>query len=162
MNDQFYDVIDSGGNVVQTAEQQKAETAQSNVTELTPGLVKKWHKQNVTVKLPRVIGKGGCGHRLDLSRRPRHVNCESCLFAWFNNHGEIVQQLDEMHNNGNDAMIIELQGKKFFNQWLKFMATIAQWQLEQEINEQISKPSGGIGATGSVEGSQDGSEVVSD
>ena len=154
MNDRFYDVVDSEGNVVETAEQQQAEAAATNI-DLSPeaikAMAKKWNRENVTCKLPRVIGEKGCGHRLDLSHQPRHRNCEQCLFAWFNAHGEIVQQLDEMHNNGNDKMIIELQGKKFLHRFLQFMSTIAQWKLQQqtlqaqqEKNEQTSSISVGV------------------
>jgi hypothetical protein len=76
---------------------------------------------------------------LDLSRQPKHRNCESCWFAWFQNHGEIVQQLDEMHMADGDALIIQLQGEKFYHRWRQFMATVAQWQQTQtETNEQAS------------------------
>lgn len=89
-------------------------------------------KMYVTVKLPRV---NPCGHRLDLSTQPRMRNCQPCWFAWFQNHGEVVQQLDEMHTEGLDHVIVALQGKKFYHRWRQFMATIAQWKAYQESLE---------------------------
>lgn len=134
-SEQFYDVVDSTGEVVETAEQQQAAIPlEREHVEPTPGELKKLRKQYVTIQHPRVVA---CQHRLDLSRQPRHRNCQSCWFAWLNEHGEIVQQLDEMHTSGNDAIIIQLQGSKFFKRWLQFMATVAQWK-QQEQNEQVS------------------------
>jgi len=145
MNDQFYDVVDPEGTVVETAEQQRAEAIEHKVapvvhtSEQIQAMVRRWNKENVTVKLPRVLGAAGCGHRLDLSRQPRHRNCESCWFAWFQNHGEIIQQCDEMFTNGNTVMIVELQGVKFLHRWRQFMSTMAVWQrTQQEKNEQTS------------------------
>ena len=162
MNDQFYDVIDPEGNTIETAEEQRAEAIEHKV-EVAPvvhtpeqlrAMIRRWNKENVTVRLPRVLGAAGCGHRLDLSQHPRHSNCESCWFAWFNNHGEIVQQLDEMHTNNNDAMIVELQGVKFLHRWLQFMATVAQWKKQQEKNEQTSESSSSAGQPGDEDGLQ--------
>ena len=77
-----------------------------------------------------------CGHRLDLHVQPSHRNCEDCWFAFFNTHGELCRQLDEMHTSeGGDSAIIQLQGAKFLHRWRQFMATIAQWKIEQEAQE---------------------------
>jgi hypothetical protein len=98
---------------------------------LTPLEIRKLRKQYVTVKLPRV---SPCNHRLDLSRQPRNRNCQMCWFAWFQNHGEIVQQLDEMFQEHGANLIISLQGQKFYHRWRQFMATIAQWKAYQEAS----------------------------
>lgn len=95
------------------------------VPEPTVGELKLLRKQYITVQHPRVIA---CLHRLDMGRQPRHRNCEHCWFAWFQNHGEVVQQLDEMHTSDNDGLIIYLQGSKFYHRWRQFMATVAQWK----------------------------------
>jgi hypothetical protein len=104
----------------------------------TPAEARKLRKLYVTVRHPRVAG---CGHRLNLHKQPRQRNCQTCWFAWFNNNGKIVQQLDEMHVKNEDNIIVALQGEKFFRRWLQFMSTVAQWkqqaeqQKEQEQNE---------------------------
>lgn len=103
--------------------------------QLTEGEIKLVRKKYVTIHHPRVII---CKHRLDLRCPPRHANCQHCWFAFFNNHGKVVQQLDEMHTAGEDRVIVALQGVKFLHRWLQFMATIAQWKTAQEINEQVS------------------------
>jgi hypothetical protein len=140
---EFYDVVDSEGNVIETAAQQEA-AAKTGVEELpgitidhdkkkiTLGDIKKLNKLYTTVQHPRVKA---CMHRLDLSRQPRHRNCETCWFAFFQNHGEVVQQLDEMHNLGKTDEIIMLQGIKFYKMWRRFMATVAQWQQVVGMNE---------------------------
>ena len=100
----------------------------------TPAEARKLRKLYVTVKHPRVAG---CGHRLNLHKQPRHRNCQTCWFAWLNNNGKVVQQLDEMHTKGEDAIIVALQGVKFFHRFLQFMSTIAQWKLAQEAQNEL-------------------------
>ena len=121
---QFYDVVDSEGTVVETAAEQQQQQPNPK-----PIDIRKARRQYVTVRLPRVIP---CGHKLDLSRKPIHINCPSCVFAWFQNHGEICQQLDEMYNLHGPESIIQLKGIKFYKQWRKFMATVAQWKEAEE------------------------------
>jgi hypothetical protein len=150
----FYDVVDYKGNVIETAEEQarhyieggnresaviaietnKEIPLERQQPELTPGEIKKLRKKYITVQHPKVVV---CQHRLDLNKQPVHRNCQSCWFAWFQNHGEIVQQLDEMFVADGEQLIIQLQGKKFYHRWRQFMATIAQWkQVEAtETNE---------------------------
>ena len=123
-NEKTYDIVDSDGNLVE-----KADKVDSEEKQLTSGDVKKLHKLYTTVRLPVALA---CKHRLDLHEQPRHRNCEHCWFAWFNQHGEIVRQLDEMHADGQDVVIVQLQGKKFLHRWRMFMATIARWKEENE------------------------------
>lgn len=110
--------------------EEKATTALDTRPIPTPGKMKKLRKQFITVQHPKVAA---CGHELDLSRQPVHKNCDTCWFAWFQNHGEIVQQCDEMFQADGGKMIIQLQGKKFLHRWRQFMATMAQWQKVEEI-----------------------------
>ncbi len=103
--------------------------------EPTIGEIKKARKLYWTVSHPKVVA---CEHRLDLTRQPAHRNCQHCWFAWFNEHGEIVQQLDEMFVTGPSGvdMIIQLQGIKFYKMWRKFMSTIAKWKEEADANSE--------------------------
>lgn len=100
---------------------------------LTPIEIRKLRKLCVTRHLPKVKG---CGHKLDLEFQPTKRNCEFCWFAWFQNHGEICKQLNEMHTAGADNIIIELQGKKFLHRYLQFMSTLAQWQKVSNIEKE--------------------------
>jgi hypothetical protein len=137
---EFYDVVDSEGNVIEVAAEQKAQIEEASAVVNSPvplererkqpteGEMKKLRKQYVTMQNPKVVA---CGHSLDLSKQPRHRGCESCWFAFFNEHGEMVRQLDEMHTSGNDAIIVALQGSKFLHRWKQFMATIAQWKQKE-------------------------------
>ena len=135
-NEKTYDIIDSEGNLVEKADFKDAITEEgkelvvgSAEKQLTEGDVKKLHKLYTTCRHPVVLA---CKHRLDLHVQPRHRNCEHCWFAFFNQHGELVQQLDEMHTEGNDSVIVALQGVKFLHRWRQFMSTIAKWKEENE------------------------------
>ncbi len=96
---------------------------------LSEGELKKLRKQYVTIQHPRV---SACGHKLDMGRKPR-LNCQHCWFAFFQNHGEMVQQLDEMYTQEGKELIIQLQGIQFYDMWRKFLSTVANWK--QENNE---------------------------
>lgn len=142
---EFYDVVDSDGNIVETAAEQlkegdvvvssealvgpEAVPLERERKQPTEGEMKKLRKQYVTIQNPKVIA---CGHGLSLGTQPTHRNCESCWFAFFQNHGELVQQLDEMHTTGQDKVIVDLQGSKFYSQWRKFMSTVANWKQERK------------------------------
>lgn len=142
---EFYDVVDSTGNVIETAAEQelsfkdkiteegKEIILERAVPQLSSDELKKLRKQYVTIHHPRVVG---CNHRLDLDRQPTHRNCQSCWFSWFQNHGEIVQQLDEMFTADGGELIVQLQGKKFLHRWRQFMSTVASWKEQNgaEIN----------------------------
>jgi hypothetical protein len=143
--EQFYDVVDSEGAVVETAEAQQAEAAPVEPPKpLTRRQIGAIRKQYVTIQHPRVRT---CNHRLDLNAQPRHRNCQYCWFAWFNGHGEVVQQLDEMHTSGTDALIISLQGVKFLHRWLQFMATVARFKAEQQEYNDTNQETDGQGTS---------------
>ncbi len=128
-DEQFYDVVDSEGTVVETAESHQTETTPVEPEKpLSRSQIGKLRKQYVTIQHPRVRA---CNHSLDMNQQPRHRNCQYCWFAWFNGHGEVVQQLDEMHTSGQDELIIQLQGKKFLHRWRQFMSTVANLKAEE-------------------------------
>ena len=97
----------------------------------TPAEMRKLRKQFVTVQYGKIPS---CGHSYNPEGYPRHKNCDSCWFVFFQNHGELVQQCDEMFQADGGAMIEQVQGKKFLHRWRQFMATVAQWQKVGEIN----------------------------
>ena len=120
-----YDIVDSEGTLI---EHDGVPVGDEPVPVPAPAL-----PARQTCHLPVVKA---CGHRLDLHVQPSHRNCEDCWFAFFNTHGELCQQLDEMHTSeGGDSAIIQLQGAKFLHRWKQFMATIAQWKIEHEAQE---------------------------
>jgi len=107
--DRTYDVVDGEGNLVEKAVEVPANPLP--------------RKRNVTVCLPRVIA---CKHRLDLSRPPRHRNCDDCWFAFFQNNPHTVETADELHQAGNSRLIEQLQGTKFLKKFRNFMSTVAK------------------------------------
>ena len=134
MEDKQYDIIDSDGTLIESAQSSIPEPVKEMVInqaspQLSDGQLKKARKLYWTIQHPKVVT---CGHSLDMGRQPRHRNCEHCWFAWFNEHGEIVQQLDEMYQAEGEKLIIQLQGQKFYHRWRQFMATIARWKEENE------------------------------
>lgn len=122
--DKEYEIVDSSGNPVLDELPQK-----EALNLLSPETLSKLRKQYVTVKLPVVKA---CMHRLDISRQPRHKNCEHCWFAFFSSHKNVVDQIHEMFTNGLAQTIVDLQGYKYLSNYLKFMATLAKWRAEQE------------------------------
>lgn len=97
----------------------------------TEGELRLLRKQFITMQHSKVAG---CGHKYDPERQPRHRNCDFCWLAFFQNHGEIVQTTDEIFQTRGKHLIIELQGKVFFNNFLKFMSTVNKIKEEQNAN----------------------------
>jgi hypothetical protein len=96
---------------------------------LTQTEIRKLRRQFITVVHPRVAA---CGHKHVADKQPRHRNCPHCWFAWFQNHGELVQTTDELHSTeGGIAMILQLQGAKFLRRFRQFMSTIAHFKAQE-------------------------------
>jgi hypothetical protein len=85
--------------------------------------------ENHPTVLPRVKA---CAHKLHPMFQPRMRNCQHCWYAWFDFHKEIVSQLDHMHSEGQDEVIKQLQGYKFYHRWRQYMSTVARLTIEQE------------------------------
>jgi hypothetical protein len=127
---EFYDIVDSDGNIVETAEEQaatKAEEVNKAEPEVTVPQLEK--VENHPTVLPRVKA---CAHKLHPMFQPRMRNCQHCWYAWFDFHKEIVSQLDHMHSEGHDEVIKQLQGDKFYHRWRQYMSTMARLTIEQE------------------------------
>ena len=78
-----------------------------------------------------------CGHKYVHTNPPRN-NCEYCWFVFFNQHGEMVQQLNDAFQEGKkfnpahpEVFIVNTMGIKFAKNFLKFMSTLANLQKAQ-------------------------------
>lgn len=92
-----------------------------------------------------------CGHKLKGDGfEPNHRNCERCWFNFFQTHGPLTQAVEEGFQQGGKELIIRLKGKTFFDNWLKFMSTVAFVKSQQEAakakenDESIAGPSSGV------------------
>ena len=128
--DKTYDIVDSSGNIVEEANP----APEPVIPKLTKAEIGKIRKQYITVKNPRVII---CKHRLNLKSQPRHRNCENCWWAWFQNNGEMVKTADDAYQSGHPEIIVMLQGQKFFEYFVKFMATVARLESQIESQKQM-------------------------
>ena len=93
-----------------------------------------------------------CHHKFVPGAEPRHRNCESCWFAFFQIHGEIVQAADEVHSKYGISGLAQLRGQKFAQNFTKFMATVAVWKkaMEEakEKNDTTQESAGDAGGSG--------------
>lgn len=94
-------------------------------------------RQYFTVRRPIVQG---CGHKIDVDDRdgPRN-NCESCWFAFFNNHGEMVQTVDEMIQKHGSETVVRMRGVKFLKMFRSFMSTLVAWKA-RSLSESFAQP----------------------
>jgi len=74
-----------------------------------------------------------CDHRLDMINEPRHKHCENCWFQWFNTHGKLIESVDAAYKEHGKDFIIKLRGVTFFKMFLRFMATVAHWQHQAQM-----------------------------
>jgi hypothetical protein len=92
-----------------------------------------------TLKLQRVPM---CGHKFTPGQEPRHRNCESCWFTFFQVHGELTQSLDEVFAKYGESGLRHLKPAKYVKNFLRFMSTIATWKeaaetaKEHDVEEQ--------------------------
>jgi hypothetical protein len=94
-----------------------------------------------------------CGHKFAPGSEPRFSNCESCWFAFFQVHGDLTKAVTELvHEHGMDS-VKQVRGEKFAKNFIKFMATIAQWKTQvDELKEQDEQSIGGISSGGGQPG----------
>lgn len=112
---------------------------------ITRGEYKDAMRKQFTVRRPSVPA---CGHRFAHSSEPRHSNCESCWFAFFQVHGELTQACDEVFKKFGEAGLRQLRGPKFTKNYLRFMSTLAQWKAAADAAEAASKEANGTERTG--------------
>lgn len=102
---------------------------QADQKKITEREYRKLMNQYFTVRRPIVEG---CGHKIDTENGPKN-NCQTCWFAYFNNHSELVQAIDQAMRTDGPEVVIALRGLKFVRMYRKFMSTVAQWIKEGKI-----------------------------
>lgn len=110
-----------------TVDDANAEAAGTAKKPLTRKEWKNLMRLYFTVRRPVVEG---CGHKIEVERPPKN-NCEVCWFAWFNNHGEIVQSTLQ----ADKRFVVQIFGEKFLKMFNRFMATVARLAAEGKIKE---------------------------
>lgn len=113
-----------------------------------------------------------CGHSFVPEHEPRHRNCESCWFAFFQVHGEMTQAVEQLYQT-NPEILLNLKGKKFVRNFLKFMSTVAAFQAsvqavqaqaetakEKDVISTGSTESGDEQVTGTNEEGSSGSGIL--
>lgn len=88
-----------------------------------------------------------CGHKFHPTAEPKN-NCQYCWFCYYNEHGEVTQTAEECFQKEGADFLIKLRGKKFFKNFLKFMATLAQYQAIKEKEQNGNKQPEGSGSSG--------------
>jgi hypothetical protein len=89
---------------------------------------KEWTKRGVP--LP------SCKHVFVPGSEPRHRNCESCWFVFFQTHGELTQTSDEVFAKHGAEALVAMRGPKFTKYFLRFMGALAQWKkLAEEAKD---------------------------
>lgn len=101
--------------------------AKEAIAKLTPQEIRKLRGAYFTVRRAQVAI---CEHRYNPGDFPRHRNCESCWFAFYNEHGELVKQMDEVYQEYGKAALDNLVGKKPATMFLRFMSTVAKMTKE--------------------------------
>ena len=118
--------------------------------EITRAEYKKVMRETFTVKHQRIPQ---CGHKFVPGHEPRHRNCEQCWFVFFQVHGELTQSVEEVFQKHGKPAIVALRGVKFLDNFLKFMATVAQYKAAVEAAKE---------SNGSIESTEVGSSKADD
>jgi len=104
-----------------------------SVEAITRAEYKKGMLDEFTVKHPRIPA---CDHTLDVwhGSEPRHRNCESCWFAFFQIHGEMTQYVESAHAE-DPRIVVAARGSKFLRNFRKFMSTVATMKAQLETQQ---------------------------
>lgn len=126
------------------------EVTSKKAEEFTPKKLRELMRLYFTVRHPKVRG---CGHKLDLSRDPRH-GCESCWFSYFKEQGTLVQTADECFVKEGRQMLERLRGRRFVSYFVKFMSTLAHFRAAQLAEQEKNDSNRGseAGETGAAGG----------
>ena len=82
-----------------------------------------------TVRHPRTIG---CDHHQDQINEPTFRNCESCWYAFFSTHGELVNVTHEAFSEHGAAFVEKLRGRKYVRMFTRFMSTMNRLREDAE------------------------------
>jgi len=110
----------------------KGDDGEEQEVEITRGEYKEDRRLHFTVRHNRLPS---CGHKFDPNGEPRHRNCEMCWFAFFQVHGELTQGLDELFAQHGEKGLLQVRGKKFVKNFLRFMSTLAQWKKTADTSK---------------------------
>jgi hypothetical protein len=76
--------------------------------------------------------QSSCGHKFVPGKEPRHRGCQVCWFTYFTTYGELTRTADEVYVNHGEAALVQLRGRTFTTNFLKYMGAIAQWKALSE------------------------------
>ena len=74
-----------------------------------------------------------CGHKIDELNEPRHRNCQSCWFLFFESHPQLVEVTDRAFIDQGTKFLDKMRGKAYTKWFGRFMAT--KLRLKQESDE---------------------------
>jgi hypothetical protein len=133
------------------------ETGQAE--EITRAEYKKAMHDTFTVKHQKIPV---CGHKFVPGTEPRHRNCEHCWFVFFQVHGELTQAVEEVFQKHGKQAVINLRGVKFLDNFLKFMATVAQYKLAADAaaKEKNGSTEATVGSSSQADDEGDGAEYT--
>jgi hypothetical protein len=104
-------------------------------------IIRRYEKPLTLTRVP------DCGHKFVPEQEPRHRNCESCWFTFFQVHGELTKTADELFQAHGPEIIAQLRGKKFTKHFLRFMGALAQWKATADAASEKTADEQGISGT---------------
>ena len=104
-----------------------------------------------TVRHPRTIG---CDHHQDQINEPTFRNCESCWYAFFSTHGELVNVTHEAFSEHGPEFVEKLRGRKYVQMFTRFMSTMNRLREDaeklQETNDKRTAAEGSREVGGAI------------
>jgi hypothetical protein len=73
-----------------------------------------------------------CGHKLDALNEPRHRNCETCWWHWFETHPALVEAVDDAWRTQGKRLVVNLRGTHFATMFARYVVTRTAINKERE------------------------------
>lgn len=100
-----------------------------SIVEITKSEYKASMRKDFTIKSHKIES---CGHKFVQGEEPRHRNCQRCWFTFFQVNGQFTKEVDEEYRKSGKAVLVQLRGTKFVQNFEMFMSTLAKWKQESE------------------------------
>jgi hypothetical protein len=123
-SDPAYCIQESTGDRVPEAGSALPDVEAQEVTPSTPQTPRKAVKARLeTRRLPTVRG---CGHKIDISKQPKHRNCQACWTAFFRNQPALAENIAKNFADQGPFPIMWTHGRKFLVRFMEYATLLAK------------------------------------
>jgi hypothetical protein len=74
----------------------------------------------------------GCGHKIDISKQPKHRNCQACWTGFFRNQPALAENIAKNFADQGPFPIMWTHGRKFLTKFMEYATLLAKVEALKE------------------------------